>query len=264
MFPENLPGVPRRLVVLNPKGGSGKTTVATNLAAWCAVHRGPTALMDYDPQGCSTRWLANRPDTRPAIHGIAAFRLNQHMTRSWQLRTPPGTEYLVVDTAAAVPAQNITEYTRGARAVIIPVGATDIDIHAAAGFISDLLLVAKEDRRQGRVAVIANRVRHGTVAQARLMRFLDTLEIPCLTVLRDSQVYAHAAQQGLGVHEFKPYQVKRDLEQWAPLLSWIGRRCADPSPATEFRPADHGATVTRLQCAPGPASRTGPPVSNPE
>ena len=220
---------PRKIVILNPKGGSGKTTVATNLAAWCATHGGATALMDYDPQGCSTRWLANRPEDRPAIYGIAAYRLNQHVTRAWQLRTPPGTRFLVVDTAAAVAPQRINEYTRGAHAIIIPVGATDIDIHAAAGFISDLLLVAKEDRAQGRVAVVANRVQQGTVARGRLLRFLDTLAIPCLTVLRDSQVYAHAAQLGLGLHEFRPHQVRRDLEQWAPLLAWIERRCNPPA-----------------------------------
>ena len=222
-------GSPRKIVVLNAKGGSGKTTLATNIAAWCAVTGGPTALMDFDPQGCSTRWLANRPENRLPIYGIAAYRLNLQMTRSWQLRTPQGTRFLVVDTPAAIPPQRITEFTRDAHAIIIPVGATDIDIHATAGFIADLLLVAKEDRREGRVAVVANRVRQGTIAHARLLRFLDTLAIPCLTVLRDAQVYAHAALQGLGLHEFKPHQVSRDLEQWEPLLRWIERRCTPPA-----------------------------------
>jgi chromosome partitioning protein len=255
MFPSGGSLAPRKIVVLNAKGGSGKTTVATNLAAWLAVQGEPTALMDYDPQGCSTRWLANRPEDRPAIHGIAAYRLNMQMTRTFQLRTPPGTRYLVVDTSAAIPAQHLADYTRGADALIIPVGASDIDIHAAAGFISDLLLIAKEDRSQGRVAVVANRVRTGTVAQGRLMRFLDTLSIPCLTVLRDSQVYAHAAQQGLGLHEFKPHQVRRDLEQWIPLLRWVERRCHRQPATLEFgvarAPAAFGAAplADRLETA---------------
>ena len=223
------PSSPRKIVVLNAKGGSGKTTLATNIAAWCAVNGGATSLMDYDPQGCSTRWLSNRPDTCAPIHGIAAYRLNLQVTRSWQLRTPPGTQYLVVDTSAAIPAQRITEFTRGAQAIVIPVGPSDIDIHAAAGFISDLLLVAKEDRHQGRVAVVANRVRHGTVASERLLRFLGSLSIPCLAVLRDSQAYVHAAQHGLGLHEFAPHQVRRDLEQWTTLLGWLQRRCAQPA-----------------------------------
>jgi chromosome partitioning protein len=187
--------------------------------------------MDFDPQGCSSRWLSNRPDARPGIFGIAAYRLKQNLTRSWQLRTPPGTEYLVVDTAAAVPAHQLLEYTRGADALVIPVGPSDIDIHAAAGFLADLLIVAKEDRNQGRVAVVANRVRERTVASGRLMRFLATLAIPCVTVLRDSQNYAHAAAQGVGLHEMPPHQVQRDLDQWAPLLRWIEHRCHRPHPA---------------------------------
>ena len=239
-FPPH-PSAPRKLVVLNAKGGSGKTTVATNLAAWFASRGEPTALMDFDPQGCSTRWLSNRPENLPPIHGIAAFRINQQATRSWQLRTPPGTRYLVVDTAAAIPAQRISEFTRDADAILIPVGATDIDTHAAAGFIADLLLVAKEDRRHGRIAVVANRVRSGTVAQRRLLRFLDTLAIPCLTILRDSQVYAHSAQLGLGIHEFKPHMVRRDLEQWAPLLAWVERRCTPEESVEPVRQGSGGA-----------------------
>jgi len=228
------PGAPpltrRKLVVLNPKGGSGKTTLSTNLAA-CFASRGlATALMDFDPQGCSTRWLDNRPADRPSIHGIAAYRLNQQMTRSWQLRTPPETRVLVVDTAAAVPAQKLVEFTRGADGIIVPVGATDIDIHAAAGFITDLLVVAKEDRNQGRLAVVANRVRERTVAYGRLMKFLETLCIPFVTVLRDSQNYVHAAEWGLGLHELKPQRVERDLCQWEPLLAWVERRFQAPRP----------------------------------
>jgi chromosome partitioning protein len=246
------PASPRKIVVLNAKGGSGKTTLATNIAAWCAVNGGPTALMDYDPQGCSTRWLANRPDTCAPIHGIAAYRLNLQVTRSWQLRTPPGTQYLVVDTSAAIPAQRITEFTRGAQAIVIPVGPSDIDIHAAAGFISDLLLVAKEDRQQGRVAVVANRVRQGTVASERLLRFLGSLAIPCLAVLRDSQAYVHAAQHGLGLHEFKPHQVSRDLEQWAPLLRWLEQRCAQPlapAPLSAGARAPAAPSARRIEAA---------------
>lgn len=220
----------RKLVVLNPKGGSGKTTLSTNLAAYFALRGQATALMDFDPQGCSTRWLDNRSAERPAIYGIAAYRLNQQMTRSWQLRTPPETRLLVVDTAAAVPAQKLVEFTRGADGIIVPVGATDIDIHAAAGFITDLLVVAKEDRNQGRLAVVANRVRERTVAYGRLMRFLETLCIPFVTVLRDSQNYVHAAEWGVGLHELKPHRVQRDLEQWEPLIHWVEGRFEAPRP----------------------------------
>ncbi len=219
---------PRKIVVLNPKGGSGKTTLATNLAAYYASRGHGTALMDCDPQASSTRWLRNRSSERPMIHGIEAFRVNMQATRSWQLRTPPDTRYVILDTSAAIPAQNLVEFTRGADSIVIPVGPSDIDIHAAAGFISNLLLVAKEDRREGRLGVVANRVREGTVAYRRLMRFLHRLGIPVVAILRDTQNYVHAAEEGMGVHEFKHYRVRKDIAQWTPMLRWLQSRIITP------------------------------------
>src|SRR4029079_1199276 len=104
----------QKIVVLNPKGGSGKSTVATNLAAYYARAGGRVALMDYDPQGSSMRWLRLRPTVLPAIHGIAAYEKKGGVTRAFALRTPPGTERLVVDTPAAVTAQQMPELTQDA------------------------------------------------------------------------------------------------------------------------------------------------------
>lgn len=219
---------PRKIVVLNPKGGSGKTTLATNLAAYYASRGHRTALMDCDPQASSTRWLKNRSDELAQVHGVEAYRVNMQATRSWQLRTPPNTQYLVVDTSAAIPAQNLVEFTRGADSIVIPVGPSDIDIHAAAGFIANLLLVAKEDRREGRLGVIANRVREGTLAYARLMRFLHRLNIPVIAILRDTQNYVHAAEEGMGIHEFKHYRVRKDIAQWTSMLRWLQSRIVTP------------------------------------
>ncbi len=213
-----------KIVLLNPKGGSGKTTIATNLAAYFASRGDATALMDFDAQASSMRWLSRRPSELPGIYGVDAGRPDPRVTRSFQLRVPPETRYVVADTAAAIPGHRLTEFTRGADAVLIPIGASDIDIHAATHFISDLLLVAKEDRRDGRLGVIANRVKEKTVAYRRLMRFLNRLRIPVVAVLRDSQNYVHAAEQGMGIHEFKAHRVRRDLEQWAPLTRWLALR----------------------------------------
>lgn len=219
---------PRKIVVLNPKGGSGKTTLATNLAAYYASRGHATVLMDCDPQGSSGRWLRNRSSELPAIHGVDACNTSMHTTRSWQLRTPPDTRYLIVDTSAAIPAQNLVEFTRGADSIVIPVGPSDTDIHAATGFISNLLLVAKEDRREGRLSVVANRVREGTVSYTRLMRFLQRLNIPVIAVLRDTQNYVHAAEEGMGIHEFKHYRVRKDIAQWTPMLRWLQSRIVTP------------------------------------
>lgn len=216
--------VPRRIVVLNPKGGSGKTTIATNLASFYAVQGLKPTLMDYDPQGSSWRWVRKRAETAPPIHGIAAFERNSRVTRSFALRIPPDCQRVVVDTPAALVAQSMPDLTRQATAILVPVLPSDIDIHAATHCISNLLLVAKISRAEQRIGVIANRVKRNTLVYRSLMRFLDTLRIPVVATLRDSQSYIRAAETGLGLFEMKSGQVEEDLAEWTPLIEWLGRR----------------------------------------
>ena len=149
----------QRITVLNPKGGSGKTTLATNLAASFATAGLKPALMDLDPQGSSTRWLHKRPKECAPIHGIAAYSRASAVTRSWQLRVPAHCDTVIIDTPAALDPQALPEYTRGTDIILVPVMPSDIDIHAAAKCIADLLLVAKVRRSEGRIGIIANRVR---------------------------------------------------------------------------------------------------------
>lgn len=224
----NIPAHPdlRKIVVLNPKGGSGKTTVAVNLAAYFAASGRRSALMDFDPQASSMRWACNRPTERPFIYSVAAFEHNPRVTRSFQLRIPPEVRHLVVDTPAAMTAQRLTQFTRGAHAILVPVLSSDMDIHAVSQLVADLLLVAKVSRRMGRLGVIANRVRENTVAYRRLMRFLESLHIPIVAVLRDSQNYVHAVEQGLGIHELAHAQAMKDVESFAPLIGWLEQRMA--------------------------------------
>ena len=217
----------RRIVVVNPKGGSGKTTVAINLAAYYAAAGSATALVDHDPQGSSSRWLKRRAADLPPIHGICAYERNARVTRSFLLRLPPGTDRVIVDTPAAVTAQEMPQLVRGADAIIVPVMPSDIDIHTASKCIADLLLVAKVRRSDHRIAVVANRTRRNTLVLATLLRFLDTLHIPVVTTLRDSQNYARAAQYGHGVHEMKSYRLREDVESWRPLIEWIETRFDD-------------------------------------
>ena len=211
----------QRIVVLNPKGGSGKTTLAINLAAYFAARGDATLLIDRDPQGSATRWLRKRKPPQPVITGIATFEHDARTTRSWQMRVPDGTQKVVVDSPAAVEARLLPELTRDANKVIVPVLPSDIDIHAASRCIADLLLVAKIKRVENRIGVIANRVRKNTVMFHSLMRFLEKLDIPVIATIRDSQNYVRAAEQGVGIHEMKPYLVKEDLAQWESLLAWI-------------------------------------------
>jgi chromosome partitioning protein len=222
----------QRIVVLNPKGGSGKTTLAINLAAYFAVRGDNTLLIDRDPQGSATRWLRKRKTPQPVITGIATFEHDARTTRSWQMRVPDGTQKIVVDSPAAVEARLLPELTRDANKVIVPVLPSDIDIHAASRCIADLLLVAKIKRAENRIGVIANRVRKNTLMFQALMRFLEKLEIPVIATIRDSQNYVRAAEQGVGIHEMKAYTVKEDLAQWQSLLAWL-----EPERALAEQPA---------------------------
>ncbi|HWJ34855.1 MAG TPA: ParA family protein [Steroidobacteraceae bacterium] len=220
----------QRILVLNPKGGSGKTTIATNLASYFASLGDRPLLCDNDIQGSSTRWLKKRKPEEAFIHGIAAFERNSRITRAWQMRIPPDAAHVVVDTPAAVLAQDMPEMTRSADAIIIPVLPSDIDIHAFSKCIADLLLIAKVRRDENRIGVIANRVKRNTLIFQSLMRFLETLRIPVVATLRDSQNYVRAAEQGVGLHEMKKNLVEQDLEDWEPLLGWLRAKETSGSP----------------------------------
>jgi chromosome partitioning protein len=214
----------QRIVVLNPKGGSGKTTIATNLAACYAANGDRPALMDLDPQASSTRWLRKRPGDAAPIHGIAAFERSASVTRSWQTRIPAACRVVVVDTPAAIDPLGLPDLTRGADAVLVPVMPSEIDIHATAKCIADLLLVAKIRRSQKRIGIIANRVRGSTRVSQSLTRFLGSLDIPLIATLRDTQSYVRSAEIGLGVYEMPRWQVQQDLPQWREMLAWLEAR----------------------------------------
>ena len=246
----------QRIVVLNPKGGSGKTTLAINLAAYFAGRGDNTLLIDRDPQGSSTRWLRKRKMPQPVINGIATFERDSRTTMSWQMRVPDGTQKIVVDSPAAVEARGMPELVRDAHKVIVPVLPSDIDIHAASRCIADLLLVAKIKRAENRIGVVANRVRKNTLMFQALMRFLEKLDIPVIATIRDSQNYVRAAEQGVGIHEMKPYTVKEDLAQWESLLAWI-----EPERVLAEQPAplqEQPAPQVARPCSSAQPSRTGP------
>lgn len=217
------PGL-HRIVILNPKGGCGKTTLATNLASRYALRGAVPALMDYDPQGSSTRWLERRPADAAPIHGIAAYQRSMQTTRSWQLRIPPETETLIVDTAAGLDRDALRQLTREAASILIPVMPSAIDIDATSGFIRDLLQLGRAGRRPHDVAVVGNRVRHNTRSYVSLTRFLDSLEVPVIATLRDAQAYVAAAEEGIGICEMDSDRVRRDLAYFDRIVRWLDER----------------------------------------
>jgi chromosome partitioning protein len=226
-----------RIVVLNPKGGSGKTTLAFNLAGYLAATGRKVALVDMDRQGSSTHWLQNRSSDFPEIVGISIKEQDFGATRSECIVVPEAIEYVVVDAPAGLPGDRLIDYTCGAHAILVPVLPSDLDIHAASRLISNLLLVAQVSRRNGRLGVVANRVNERTIAYRQLARFLESLSIAVVGILRDSQNYTRAAASGLSVHEMPPAQVRKDLVQWSAVTQWLERRLATPlTPRDRLRP----------------------------
>ena len=218
------------LSVLNQKGGSGKTTIAINLASYFASRQQTPVLMDFDPQGSSVRWVKKRKPTQPPIHVIAAYEKDTRTTRAFQLRVPQVTTHIIVDTPAALDARQLPEMTRDADKILVPVLPSDIDIHTCSRCIRDLLLVGKIRREDDRIGVIANRVRRNTLTYQSLIRFLHTLGIPIVATIRDSQNYVRAAELGVGVHEMKSYVAHDDIEQWTPLVEWLARPRGQQAP----------------------------------
>jgi chromosome partitioning protein len=212
----------QRILVLNSKGGCGKTTLATNLASYFASEGMLTTLIDYDPQASSTKWLSLRPQEKQDIHGVAAYSRHRNgVTDSFHRRIPPGTERVVIDAPAGVMGMQLQDLIRQVNTVLVPVLPSPIDIHAATRFVEDLLLVGKVRSFGVNVGVIANRVKKNTLVYQSLEKFLTTLKLPFLASLRDTQNYVRASARGVGIFEMWDQRVNPDKVQWKPIIEWL-------------------------------------------
>ena len=209
------------ILVVNAKGGSGKTTVAANLAAAYAHHGVSVALVDHDPQASATHWLAARAEARPPIVGVEAHRTSAGVTRAFLMRDALHARRVIVDTPAAVARGQLGQWLADADRVIVPVLPSGIDIKAASRFVGILLLEPAMRARRVPVAVVANRVRRNTLVFDRLQRFLDSLRIPFVTTLRDTQNFVRGTETGDGVFDLSLPRVTGDREALVGLVRWI-------------------------------------------
>ena len=215
-----------RITLLNPKGGSGKSTLATNLASHFAGLGHNTVLFDYDAQGSSTRWLELRPPELPPIYGVPAYRDAARMTRSWQLRVPSATDRVVVDTPASVEGPRLDDLIRRSDRIVVPVLSSPVDVAAFVNFARTLARFPRIRSGDVRVAIIANRVRRRTRYFKTLRSAIQDVELEArleyVTALRDTQHYVQAGAYGCGIGELDSARTGPDLDEWGPLLSWLG------------------------------------------
>lgn len=200
------------IVVANPKGGVGKSTLSTNVAGYLA-HAGHAVMLgDVDRQQSTRTWLDLRPPHLPKITGW-------DVARDDIVRPPKGTTHVVLDTPAALHGKRLDEVMKIADKVIVPLQPSIFDIHATHAFISELLAHRRGDKVS--VGIVGMRIREGTISADQLRSFLGTLATPVVAYLRDTQNYVHLAARGLTLWDVAPSRVERDLEQWQPLISWI-------------------------------------------
>jgi len=207
------------ILVANPKGGSGKTTVVTNVAGWLAGKRQRVAIADHDPQRSATEWLARRPALFPAILGLPPGATRQALKDAdpqWQ----------VIDTPAGLHGGDVRDAVTRADVMLLPLTPSAFDMTATQRFLASI--AHYEAVKQGTLAIgiVAMRVDARTRSAAELDLFLEAFDLPVVAHLRDTQVYVHCARDGASVFDLPRSRGEQDWEQWKPLTRWIARHAA--------------------------------------
>ena len=200
------------IVVANPKGGVGKTTLATNVAGYFASRGRPVMLGDVDRQHSARTWLALRPARLPRI---AAWEVAHDDI----VRPPKGTTHVVLDTPAGLHGKRLDEVMKLADKVLIPLQPSIFDIHATHEFVRQLLAHKRSAKVQ--MAILGTRTREGTIATDQLRNFLASVAVPLLGLLRDTQNYVHLAAHGLTLFDVATSRFEREHEQWKPVTQWL-------------------------------------------
>jgi chromosome partitioning protein len=205
----------RAVLVANPKGGAGKTTLATNLAGYFANKGQKTTLCDLDRQQSSIRWMAFRDSASASITGY--FAGNQI-----SLTLPKEADWVVVDAPAGLQGYKLSDYLRTVDKVIVPLVPSVFDMAATEDFLNS---IRSETRGQRvKVGIVAMRVDPRTRAAGMLEEFLKHFDIPIVAYLRNTQNYVNVAAAGSTVFDPPRAKHKRDLEQWRPLLEWVEKK----------------------------------------
>ena len=205
----------RTVLVASSKGGVGKTTIATHLAAHAAIDGQRTVLVDADPQGSSTRWAQRRVDLETAVLPLDGTRKN------WAKHVPDDTQRLVVDAPAGATVDSLESFLETADALVVPVLPSTLDIDATVPFLNALAKHPRVRRGQLRVGLVGNRLRPWTNASQQAVELLKQWPYPVVAELRDSQAYVMLVGLGRSLFDYHSQQVREHQEDWAGLLRWL-------------------------------------------
>lgn len=207
----------KTVLVASSKGGVGKTTIATHLAARSALDGARTVLVDADPQRSSMRWAERRAGLDSAVLPLDGTR------RGWDQRLPGDAQAVVVDAAAGAMARDLDAFLGMADAVVVPVTASTLDLDATVGFLDSLAQHPRLRRGELRVGLVANRLKSNTVSAQQATELLARWPYPLVAQLRDSQAYVVLTAMGKSLFDYGSANVREHQADWAPLLKWLRR-----------------------------------------
>lgn len=210
----------RTITVLNPKGGCGKTTIATCLASAMAWEGYTVTLADLDPQQSATDWLALRPEGYPEVYGVDGSN-GQYAARK-------GSDMLIIDSPAATHGHELAGLIRKSDTLVVPLQPSPIDMRAGYRFLQHLFELKTIAQGKTKIGLVANRVKERTLVYKELTGFLGKYKAPFVAHLRASMNYVRASEKGLGVADLPQYLAWRDWEEWDPLVRWIKSKRSQP------------------------------------
>ena len=200
----------KTILIANPKGGSGKTTLSVNIAGYLANRGQQVAMLDLDRQQSSALWLAMRPADLPRIRTLDSKK--EHGRPN---------DWLVIDSPAGLHGKNLVHAVKLAHKIIVPVAPSLFDLQASRDFLQTLAEEKTVRKSKCHIGIVGMRMEMRTKAAWALEHFLATLDLPILAYLRETQVYVNAAFEGKSLFDLPPHLAERELEQWAFLQNWL-------------------------------------------